>query len=144
MLISARALGRRKPLFADWSIPLPPDWGDDDGGGGITLRDVIERIVREEVRSFQKRQHDRQFLRVLTAAEIEAAAEKGKVEMGESEVPRQAVNDDEAIGTALQAFEDGLYLVVIDEVEHKNLDQEVYLTADSRITFIRLTLLSGG
>jgi hypothetical protein len=51
---------------------ITPDWGDDDGGGGITLRDVIE------------------------------------------------------------------------EVEHKNLDQELYLTADSRITFIRLTLLSGG
>lgn len=144
MLISAKALGRRKPLFADWSIPLPPDWSNRDGDGGITLRDLIDRIVREEVRSFRKRQHERQFLRVLTAAEIEVAAEKGKVQMGESEVPMQSIDDDQAVATALQAFEDGLYLVIINEVEHKSLDQQIYVTSESRITFIRLTLLSGG
>ena len=64
--------------------------------------------------------------------------------MGESEVGIQAVDEDQAVGTALQAFEDGMYLVVIDDVEQTHLDQQVYLTEDSRITFIRLTLLSGG
>lgn len=144
MLIAGKALGKRKPLFADWSIPFPPEWGDGDGDGGRTLRDVISRIVRDEVKAFRQRQHDRQFLRALTAKEIEAAAEKGKIQMGESEVGPQEVDEDHAVGAALQAFEDGMYLVVIDDVEQSQLDQPVFLTADSRITFIRLTLLSGG
>ena len=144
MLISGKALGRKKPLFSDWSIPIPPEWNDGGGDGGLTLRDLIDRIVRDEVKAFRKRQHDRQFLRALTAAEIDAAAEKGKIQMGESEVGIQAVDEDQDVGTALQAFEDGMYLVVIDDVEQTHLDQQVYLTEDSRITFIRLTLLSGG
>ena len=40
--------------------------------------------------------------------------------------------------------EDGLYLVIIDEDEQKSLDAQVFLQEDSRLTFIRLTLLAGG
>ncbi|MCY2962815.1 MAG: hypothetical protein NT069_04040 [Planctomycetota bacterium] len=141
MTIAGKALGRRRPLFADWSIPLPPDLGGD---GGPTLRQLIEAVVRGEVAAFQQRQHDRQMWRALTTREIDAGAEKGKVAPGPSEVPIQPVDDDQAVGTALEAFEDGLYLVVIDGEEHKSLDQQVFLQPDSRVTFIRLTLLAGG
>ena len=143
LFISGKVIGRRKPLFADWSIPTPPEW-NEDGDGGLTLRDLIERIVREEVAGFKKRQYDRQFLRALTATEIEQAAEKGKIEMGGSEIGLQSVDEDQSIATALQAFDDGMYLVVIDEDEKKNLDEQIFLSPDSRVTFIRLTLLSGG
>ncbi|MFY8201792.1 MAG: hypothetical protein ACOVLE_14035, partial [Pirellula staleyi] len=63
---------------------------------------------------------------------------------GGSEIGLQSVDEDQSIATALQAFEDGMYLVVIDEVEKKNLDEQIFLSHDSRVTFIRLTLLSGG
>ncbi len=105
---------------------------------------MIERIVRAEVKSFQQRQHDRQFLRALTASQIEEAAQRGKIEMGASEIGIQHVDPDQSVAVALQAFEDGLYLVIIDDVEHRALEQQVYLTDDSRITFIRLTMLTGG
>lgn len=141
MFVSGKAIGRRKPLFEDWSIPILPEW--DDGDGGITLRDLIERIVLEEVSAFRKRQIDRQFIRALTAAEIQDAADKGKVEMGGSEAELQQVDEEQAVATALLAFDDGMYLVIIDEVEYRDLDQQVFLQPDSRITFIRLTLLSG-
>ena len=78
------------------------------------------------------------------ASEIEHAAERGKIEMGASEVGIQHVDAEQSVGVALQAFEDGLYLVIIDDVEHRDLDQQVYLKDDSRITFIRLTMLTGG
>jgi hypothetical protein len=141
MTIAGKALGRRKPLFADWSIPLPPDLSGDEG---TTLRKLIDVVVRGEVAAFRQRQQDRQLWRVLTSREVEAGAERGKVAPGPSEVPAQAVDEEQAVGTALQAFEDGLYLVVIDEVEYKSLDQQVFLNPDSRVTFIRLTLLAGG
>lgn len=141
MIVSGKTLGSRKVLFDDWSIPLPPD---SDGDGGCTLGQLIERIVREEVRKFRQRQHDRQFLRALSAAEIEVAAERGKVEMGESQVGVQDVDEDIAVANALQSFEDGIYLVAIDDEQKTQLEQQVFLQPDSRITFIRLTLLSGG
>jgi hypothetical protein len=135
------ALGRKKPLFADWSVPLPPNFG---GEGGTTLRNVIEHVVRAEVRAFKERQAERQVFRALTARAIDAGVQRGKVSMGGSEVPLQAVDTEAAVAMAWQAFEDGLYLVVIDEQEQKSLDSHVHLQPDSRIAFIRLTLLAGG
>ncbi|WP_417730086.1 hypothetical protein [Rosistilla oblonga] len=144
MIVTGKALGSRRPLFADWSIPIPPDDANGDGDGGLTLRDLIERIVVQQVSLFRKRQHDRQFLRALTAAEISDAVDRGKVDLGGSEVPIQNVDEEQAIHNAIQAFEDGIYLVVIDEQEQKDLDKQIFLNAESRITFIRLTMLSGG
>jgi hypothetical protein len=140
LTISARALGRKKPLFADWSVRLPPELHD----GGVSLRDVITRIVRQEVAAFRKRQSQRRFMRVLSSRQIDDAAEQGKIAPGDSAMPAREVDDDAAVATALQAFEDGLYLVVIDDQEQRSLDNQVFLNPDSRITFIRLTLLAGG
>ena len=141
LTISGRAIGTRKPLFADWSVPFPPEW---QGGGPVTLRALIGRVVRQEVQAFRQRQHDRQFFRALTAREITAGAERGKVEMGGSEAAPQEVDEDQAVAAACQAFEDGLYLVVIDEQDQREIDREIHLQPDSRVTFVRLAMLAGG
>jgi hypothetical protein len=151
LTISGRALGRKKPLFEDFSVPLPPDLRDDEGGaGGLTLRDLITRVVAAEVQAFRKRQEERRLVRVLSPAQIERGLEKGKVDPGgpdparpDSAEGRPDVEEDDAVATALQAFEDGMYLVILDGVEHRELDAQVYLQPDSRLTFIRLTFLSG-
>lgn len=142
MIITGKTVGSRKPLFADWSIPIPP--ATDDGDGGLTLRELLERIVREQVALFRIRQHDQQFIRALSAEEISQDAELGKVDMGGSEFEQQEVEEEQAVHNALQAFEDGIYLVVIDEEQQTKLDRQVYLNDDSQITFIRLAMLSGG
>lgn len=141
LTIDSMVVGTKRRLFEDFSIPLPPDC---EGDSGITLRDLIERIVRGEVAAFNERQHSRQFIRALTEREINAAAEKGKVESGGREVPVQEVDVESAIGTAVEAFQDGIYFVAIDEQQHTDIDAELFLKPDSRITFIRLTLLAGG
>jgi hypothetical protein len=133
-------MGRRKPLFDDFGIPVPPDVGE---GQGITLRDLIERVVRDQVDAFEKRQDGRQFLRCLSADQIEAAADDGKIESG-GRALRQRVDEEAAVATALTAFEDGIYLVVIDGEERRRLDDQVFLQDDSRMTFVRLALLAGG
>jgi hypothetical protein len=140
LTISGKALGRKKPLFADFSVPPP----EDVGGGATTLRDLIECVVRHEVAAFQQRQSGRQLMRALTAREIDAGVEAGKIDSGGSDLEPQRVDEDEAVGTALQAFEDGMYLVVIDGAEQRDLDAQVYLQSDSRLTFVRLSLLAGG
>jgi hypothetical protein len=100
--------------------------------------------VRHEVSAFRSRQEQRQFLQVLTNKQIESAAESGKIISGQSDVPLQIVDEEEAVAVACQAFEDGLYLVVLDDEEQTKLDQQVYLQPESRLTFIRLTMLAGG
>lgn len=140
LTIRGKALGRKKPLFADWSIPFPPDLGD---GGSLTLRDLIGRVVRAEVEAFRKRQQERRLFRALTEKQIQEGATKGKIESGGSDLA-QKVDADEAVATALEAFEDGLYLVVVDEQEQRSLDAQVYLQPDSKVAFVRLVMLAGG
>jgi len=141
LTIDGKMLDRKRPLFAKWSIPIPP--GASGDGSHWTLRDLITHIVQSEVQAFKNRQEARRLVQALTAAQIEDGLTKGKVDMGGRDL-KQNVNAEEAVGAALQAFEDGLYLVVIDGVEQRDLDREVYLQPDSRVTFVRLALLSGG
>jgi hypothetical protein len=139
--ISGKALGKKKPLFADWSIPFPDDL--TGAGGRLTLRDLIGRVVRAEVDAFRQRQEERRLVRALTATDIAKGVAKGKVDLGGRDL-RQEVDPDEAVATALQAFEDGLYLVVVDGEEGRSLDKELHLQPDSRVAFVRLALLAGG
>ena len=141
LIVSGRGLGRRKPLFEDFSVPFPPDL-TDDGGGGLTLRELIARVVRAEVSAFETRQERRRLTLVLSPAQIDEGLDKGKVDMGGRDLG-QRVDADDAVAAALQAFEDGLYLVVIDDVEHRDLDAQVFVRPDSRVVFIRLVFLAG-
>src|SRR5579872_7137064 len=140
-VIHGKSLGQKRPLFADFSVPLVFPGSETDPP---PIRDVIAAIVRDQVRQFHDRQAQRQFLRVLTERDIAEGAERGKIEAGASDIPPQPVDPDVAVETALVAFQDGLYLVVVDERQIRELDERVAIRPDSQITFVRLTLLAGG
>lgn len=140
LTVSTRALGRRKRLLDDWSIPTPPP---RVRGEPFTLRDLITQIVVQTVESFSQRQEENRFVRVLTERDIQTQAERGKIDSGGRDYD-QDVDIEEAVANALVSFEDGLYLVIIDDVEHRDLDAEVHLKPDSRVTFLRLVMLAGG
>lgn len=140
--VRTRQLGRKRRLLDDFSVPPPPSLDESGEGEGLTLRHVIEHVVREEVSRFSARQAARRFDRVLAQPEIDRQATRGKVDPA-GRPAHDEVDADEAVGGALQAFEDGIYLVIIDAVERKDLDDLVFLTPDSILTFIRLTFLAG-
>ena len=139
--VTGKSLGSRRKLFADFSIPIQPQWLGDDG---VTLRDLIQATVAEQVAAYEKRQADRQFIRALTAKDISAGIEKGKIDSGGSEIEPVKIDGSAALATAIEAFSDGLYLVSVDGEEKKDLDAQLFLAEDSTIAFIRLTLLAGG
>ena len=141
LTIEAKVLGQKQPLFTDWWVELPPIW--ERGEDRCRLRDLIASIVVEEVEGFRKRQTERKLARVLSRAEIQEGAVRGKVDPGERDL-NQPVDTDEAVSTALQAFEDGLYYVFIDGLQQTDLDREVYLKSKSKLVFIRLVALAGG
>ena len=140
LTISAHAIGRRKPICDDFTVPPPAAIST---GGPVTLRELIEHVVRAEVEAFKTRQSERRLVKALTARQIQEGLATGKVSAGGSELD-QKVDPDQAVATALEAFTDGLFLVVVDDGEVKELDAGLPLTADSKLTFVRLTLLAGG
>jgi hypothetical protein len=142
LTISGRALGKKRKLFEDFSVPLPPSATSDGNGGPLTLRDLITRIVLHEVQAFRDRQQKRRLEFVLSKQQIQDAVESGKVDMGRRELD-QKVDEGQAVATALEAFTDGLYLVIIDGIEYRDLDQIVAVGLDSTVTFIRLVFLAG-
>jgi hypothetical protein len=140
--VQAKAAGRRRPLVPEFE--LPPFDGAGEAGSPLTLRELISRVVRQEVELFRERQEQNQFLRALTAKQIEEGVSRGAVRSGGTEVPMSELDADVAVGTALQAFEDGLYLVLIDREQSESLDEQVVVGADSTVTFLRLVALAGG
>jgi hypothetical protein len=143
LTIKGKGLGRRRPLFEDYSIPPPDDLGD---GGPFTLRDLITHVVHQEVAAFENRQELRRLDRVLSPGQIAEGTERGKIgaegrdpKLG----PPPQVDVGSAVAVALEGFVDGLYLVAIDNLEYRDLDAIVHLEPDSRVTFIRLTFLAG-
>lgn len=141
VVVEARILGKKRPLIPEWSVPVPTEPLSKDGDG-LTLRELIEKVVRVEVAAFEKRQEARKFVRALSEREVERGRLAGKIDPGGTDL-QQSVDVEQAIGAALQGFEDGLYLVILDGHEQKTLDQQVYLTETSRMVFLRLTFLAG-
>jgi hypothetical protein len=140
MTIETRAVGRRRPLLPSWQLPTPPEPAAREEP--LTLRALITRIVHEEVAAFRQRQADRRFVRVLSEHQLSEGALAGRID------PAAHGNVDKidagaAVATALVGFEDGLYLVVIDGTEHRDLDEQVVLGPDTVVTFLRLVMLSG-
>jgi hypothetical protein len=141
IMVEGKVAGQKRSLFTDWRIELPPV--DENQGDHLKLRDLITLIVMKEVEAFQLRQEERKLAQVMSQQEIERSVVTGKVDPGERDLQQQVIVD-EAVGVALQAFEDGLYFVFVDDVQQTSLDSEVYLKTNSKVLFLRLTALVGG
>lgn len=139
LTVSGKVMGKTQPVFANWELRLPECVEQKP----LTLRDLLTQIVLAEVESFTDRQRQRRLLQVLSPAQIALGVEQGKVESGGSDLD-QAVDAEQAIATALQAFADGLYFVFIDEQQQEHLDDVVTLQPQSELLFLRLVPLVGG
>ncbi len=148
--VEARVVGQRKPLISGWQVPLYTLPSEGAGGSLLLLRDLISHIVRQEVRAYLQRQDERKLIRVLSPEQIRESAAWGKVEMGgvhEGLAGRAAgeeLTEEAAIATALQAFEDGLYFVFLDDQQQQDLAAPVMVRPAGKVTFIRLVALAGG
>lgn len=136
LVISGKVLGKTRPVFTDWELELADD-------RPTTLRSLLSEIVRAEVAAFQARQSQRRLIQILSPAQIRLGLEQGKIESGGSEL-NQDVNAETAVETALQAFEDGLYFVFLDDQQQENLDDAISLQPNSQLLFLRLVALVGG
>ena len=101
----------------------------------VTLRELIRRRVQQEVERFNR---------------SEAPVFRGLIEPGETERilngvrERRALDWERQYAKAIAAFEGNGFLVLVDDRQITELDEEIALTAQSRISFLKLVPLIGG
>lgn len=135
LTISGKVLGKSQNLFTTWHMSLPSQT--------LTLQELLTQIVQSEIQSFHDRQSQQRLTKVLGLVEIETGVAQGKITSGGSDLD-QTVNEQQAIDNALQSFQDGFYLVFIDDQQQEDLADLVDLKANSELLFLRLTPLVGG
>ena len=134
VFVRVKALGKRRDVLPPQPYALP------DGIG--SLRELLTAFVKAEVERYNGKDTEGPLLAALSAEEIRAQAESGKVGFGRLWSDKKA-DAGRAVKNAIQAFEDGLVRVLMDETELKDLDVPLSVPEGAVFTFVRLTFLSG-
>ncbi|GEM46918.1 hypothetical protein [Deinococcus cellulosilyticus] len=134
MILESRILGRKK-AFEPLTLTLSRDT--------LTLQELLEEVVKDQVEQFNTRQKDGQLFKLLTPEDLQKGLENGKITSGGLE-EQQQVQVAVAQQVAITAFKDGLYYVFLGEKQLEDLSESLTLEENSRVMFVRLTPLVGG
>lgn len=132
--IQIKAAGKRRPVLERVPYELPDSVS--------TLRELLTDLVRQEVKTYNRKGTDVQMLPFLTKEEVEDQAAVGKVGFGRIYSDRKA-DPGRAVENAVQCFSDGLVRVFQNEEEREQLDLPLVIREADCFTFIRLTFLAG-
>ena len=127
-------LGKRKCNIEKIPVdfPVPP----------VDVQGLIEAIVSWQVCEYNERLQQSEVLKYLTQEDVENKATSGKVGFAVNYNGKPAA-EVEAVASALQSYEDGIFRIFIDDTEAGGLSSPVVLKEETTLTFIRLTMLSG-
>jgi molybdopterin converting factor small subunit len=132
--VSLKSIGKRKSFISKQKlhVPVTPD----------SLRTLITEIIKLNVQQFHNKEVEKPIVSYLSDKEIEYQASIGKVGFGAIYNENKA-DLSEAIQTAIQAFEDGLYRVFLNSEEVEQLETPLKIKDGDEVVFIRLTMLAG-
>ncbi len=134
LYVNVKQLGKRKQSIEKQPILIETK--------PATTAELITTVVIEQVKKYNNRLAESELLKYLTAEEIEEKSASGKIAFGvnynglPAETPK-------AVENALLSFEDGIFRVFVDDKELKSLQEQIELSENNELTFIRLTLLAG-
>ncbi|SEW51899.1 hypothetical protein [Chitinophaga arvensicola] len=134
--ISVKQPGRKYALIDRQLLEV------DDITDSPSLRELLQAVVKQQVAAYNDKPLEKNLLPFLSAEQTDDRLATGKAGFGSiyNEHKADAVKAQE---TALQAFEDGLFAVFINDEEMKHLPDKISLNNDTVITFVRLTFLAG-
>ena len=133
--VNIRQIGQRKQTVQP--IPFELSWTPQ------TVRELITQTVTTCVREYEKRQERSGDIPApLTAQQITDMSDIGKIAFGINYGDKKP-DLQKAVENALQAFEDGIYRVFINDKELSAPDEKIEICEGDTLTFIRLTLLAG-
>jgi len=104
----------------------------------VSVADIISERVRHEVENYNARTAESNFIGLIQPTESEIELNGYKLKKG------RQVDATKQIEVALREFESCAYFILVDDLQVKDLDDEVALCADTKVTFIKLTPLVGG
>ena len=107
-----------------------------------TFRELIIETVKSCIAAYRERAEGANSPTPLTDEQFAGMQEIGKFAFG-VHYNENAVDEDAAIQTAIEAVEDGLVRVFQGDHELTDLDGEITIGKGDVFTFVRLTLLSG-
>lgn len=137
--ISVKQLGKKHPLLQEKSIDLAIE------NPVITTQNLIESIVDYQVQLFHSSSfefEDEDKIHLPKENYLPILTDTGKVGFGALYNHNQ-VDLAKAQENAIVAFEDGLYAVFYGDDQLEALTEQIDLSQNKSITFIRLTFLAG-
>lgn len=134
IFISMKSIGKRKDVISKQSVLLPCVPG--------SLRVLLRELITLNVRQFADKDEEMHLVDYLTESEIHQQAFNGKIGFG-TVYNKRKPDLTEAIQIAIQAFEDGLFLVFVNSEQVEALDLPLELADGDEVVFIRLTMLAG-
>lgn len=137
--ISVRQLGKKHPILQEKSISL------DTSAPVVTVCAFIELIVKHQVGLFHSASfewEDKDTIHLPKENYLPILTDTGKVGFG-AVYNHNKVDIAKAQENAIVAFEDGLYALFQGDDQLESLTQEIDLSQNKSITFIRLTFLAG-
>ena len=105
--------------------------------GHVTVADIIRERVTQEVDAYNRRIDDR-FFGLVQPNDTEASLNGYKFRK------KRKVDAGKQIETALKAFQQNAFFMLIDDVQAENLDDLITLKPDMSVSFVKLTPLVGG
>ena len=107
----------------------------------MTAEELVTACVRSCVAAYNSR-FDSREPRCISDEQFAAMEAAGKMAFGLPFSDKKA-DANEAVQTALQAFDDGLFRAFVGKTELESREQEIKIGENSEVTFIRLTMLAG-
>lgn len=137
--ISVKQLGKKHPLLQEKKITLAIE------NPVISAQKLIESIVEYQVQLFHSSSfefEDEDKIHLPKENYLPILTDTGKVGFG-ALYNHNKVDLAKAQENAIVAFEDGLYAVFYGDDQLETLTEEIDLSQNKPITFIRLTFLAG-
>ena len=137
--ISVKQLGKKHPVLQEKSISL------DTSDSVVSVRTFLELIVKHQVELFHASSfewEDEDTIHLPKENYLPILTDTGKVGFG-AVYNHNKVDIAKAQENAIVAFQDGLYALFQGDEQLESLNEEIDLSQNKSITFIRLTFLAG-
>ncbi|PRB05932.1 MULTISPECIES: hypothetical protein [unclassified Microbacterium] len=110
--------------------------------GEHSLRSLLRFLVEHEVGLYVAHRERSATLQILTPADLVKGVETGRYGHEPRALPASPVIDG-AYARAVEAFDDELYFVFLDDVRIHALDDIIVVEPHSRLRLVRLVALTG-
>jgi hypothetical protein len=103
----------------------------------ITVRELIRSRVYQEVQDYN-RLHPEVYRGLVQPTDAEKALNGCKLRN------KRTIDWKKQYDKAIEAFEGNGIIILVDDKQAESLDEEIVVRPDTRVSFLRLTMLVGG